>query len=427
MEQQLLYLNQLKQMTELYQFMVKLCWLKTITDGLAKEESTDQETEPKAQVKEKSASGAKKSAPKVSLAKPACKSLSHQEKSKVSTIDPSEVIKGRMYDFNNGRFLSVDPYIQGTDSQAINPYSYIDNNPLSGTDPTGYRKSICGQEGQRKCDGVIGGNGSSRVWGKAAATNGKQVQVYYVIGSEDGKISEILAQDSQGNVTSNKYGIERFGDGSFRFLSETDKILFVFERLTTAQGDAGLLAMNDGNLSQERMLQQALGKDPFNSDKEFEDFKNYTTDLTASLLIPYYSCLSGCSLGEFVWSTAELIPIAKIVNFLKPLKSAREGAQEALGQGLIRVASRSKNKTPATTIAGTSTETGVSAFGQSVKGCGGKRCAELDVAAQLGGNPKNIIFTKPVRPRTGEIIPVCTDFQKVFDKSQFPPGTPFDK
>lgn len=43
-----------------------------------------------------------------------------------------------MYDFNNGRFLSVDPFIQGTDSQAINPYSYIQNNPLSGVDPTGY-------------------------------------------------------------------------------------------------------------------------------------------------------------------------------------------------------------------------------------------------------------------------------------------------
>ena len=47
-------------------------------------------------------------------------------------------MNGRMYDFNNGRFLSVDPYIQGDDSNAINPYSYIQNNPLSGIDPSGY-------------------------------------------------------------------------------------------------------------------------------------------------------------------------------------------------------------------------------------------------------------------------------------------------
>ncbi|WP_162846748.1 RHS repeat domain-containing protein [Marinicella litoralis] len=55
-------------------------------------------------------------------------------------LDNFELIhmNGRMYDFNNGRFLSVDPFIQGTTSQAINPYSYIQNNPLSGIDPSGY-------------------------------------------------------------------------------------------------------------------------------------------------------------------------------------------------------------------------------------------------------------------------------------------------
>ncbi len=47
-------------------------------------------------------------------------------------------MNGRVYDYNLGRFLSVDPYIQGTTSQAINPYSYIQNNPLSGVDPSGY-------------------------------------------------------------------------------------------------------------------------------------------------------------------------------------------------------------------------------------------------------------------------------------------------
>ena len=49
------------------------------------------------------------------------------------------VIQGRMYDYNNGRFLSVDPFIQSPSStQSLNPYTYIQNNPLSGTDPTGY-------------------------------------------------------------------------------------------------------------------------------------------------------------------------------------------------------------------------------------------------------------------------------------------------
>jgi len=38
-----------------------------------------------------------------------------------------------------GRFYGVDPFIQfPSNSQSLNPYSYLMNNPLSGTDPTGY-------------------------------------------------------------------------------------------------------------------------------------------------------------------------------------------------------------------------------------------------------------------------------------------------
>lgn len=48
-------------------------------------------------------------------------------------------MNGRLYDYRLGRFLGVDPIIQfPTNSQSLNPYSYIMNNPLAGTDPTGY-------------------------------------------------------------------------------------------------------------------------------------------------------------------------------------------------------------------------------------------------------------------------------------------------
>ena len=48
-------------------------------------------------------------------------------------------MNGRVYDYNLGRFMSVDPLIQSpANSQSMNPYSYIMNNPLSGADPTGY-------------------------------------------------------------------------------------------------------------------------------------------------------------------------------------------------------------------------------------------------------------------------------------------------
>lgn len=46
---------------------------------------------------------------------------------------------GRIYDQSLGRFLQADPFIQAPNySQSYNRYSYIMNNPLSGTDPSGY-------------------------------------------------------------------------------------------------------------------------------------------------------------------------------------------------------------------------------------------------------------------------------------------------
>lgn len=66
-------------------------------------------------------------------------------------LDELELIhmNGRVYDYNLGRFMSVDPVIQSPgNSQSVNPYSYIMNNPLGGTDPTGY-SSACQSNGTR--------------------------------------------------------------------------------------------------------------------------------------------------------------------------------------------------------------------------------------------------------------------------------------
>ncbi|MBN8888570.1 MAG: hypothetical protein J0I77_22850 [Rudaea sp.] len=59
---------------------------------------------------------------------------------------------GRVYDYQLGRFLNVDPIIANpASSQSLNPYSYIGNNPLSGKDPTGYQ---CQMDKEGKVDSV---------------------------------------------------------------------------------------------------------------------------------------------------------------------------------------------------------------------------------------------------------------------------------
>ena len=70
-------------------------------------------------------------------------------------LDDAQLIhmNGRVYDYNLGRFLSVDPFIQAPgNSQSMNPYSYIMNNPLAGTDPSGYLSDYGGVFGNGGCD-----------------------------------------------------------------------------------------------------------------------------------------------------------------------------------------------------------------------------------------------------------------------------------
>ena len=48
-------------------------------------------------------------------------------------------MNGRVYDPSLGRFMSADPFVQFAEStQGLNRYSYVNNNPLSFTDPSGY-------------------------------------------------------------------------------------------------------------------------------------------------------------------------------------------------------------------------------------------------------------------------------------------------
>ncbi len=48
-------------------------------------------------------------------------------------------MNGRIYDARLGRFLQADPFVDGVDNtQGLNRYSYVHNNPLNATDPSGF-------------------------------------------------------------------------------------------------------------------------------------------------------------------------------------------------------------------------------------------------------------------------------------------------
>lgn len=54
-------------------------------------------------------------------------------------------MNGRVYDPEIGRFMSVDPVFQFPENlQSLNPYSYVLNNPLGLTDPSGYCTAATG-------------------------------------------------------------------------------------------------------------------------------------------------------------------------------------------------------------------------------------------------------------------------------------------
>ena len=85
-------------------------------------------------------------------------------------------MNGRVQDAIIGRFLSADPMVQAPfDLQSLNRYSYVFNNPLSATDPSGFECRMVNDPNLpapiRVCDGN-GGNDSLRPPGNTGGAGG---------------------------------------------------------------------------------------------------------------------------------------------------------------------------------------------------------------------------------------------------------------
>ena len=141
-------------------------------------------------------------------------------------LDEAELIhmNGRVYDYNVGRFLSVDPFVH-EGSQGINPYSYIMNNPLAGTDPTGYepekvskvvKVAVAGSRIKRKVNVTAQSNGSGGA--SVTITGSDSAAVSNVKNSISNSASEagssVADIGSQNNISKNQNGSNASASGN---------------------------------------------------------------------------------------------------------------------------------------------------------------------------------------------------------------------
>ncbi|WDE06521.1 hypothetical protein SG34_006265 [Thalassomonas viridans] len=149
-------------------------------------------------------------------------------------LDEVELIhmNGRVYDYNVGRFMSVDPVIQEPgNSQSINPYSYLMNNPMAGTDPTGYM-GCAASAIDAKCQSLSSAQGGFKesamakqsalsagisLAGRAARSNGAVKQVLQTLSKQIGMQrpidigSQKSVSEGQESNNSGGYGDEDAG------------------------------------------------------------------------------------------------------------------------------------------------------------------------------------------------------------------------
>ncbi len=219
-------------------------------------------------------------------------------------------MNGRAYDYNLGRFLSVDPFIQFPEnSQSLNPYSYIMNNPMSGTDPTGYvcQSTQSGEECLDSLDvgeidavvneygeiiGFVSNNGNGELG--LADTNGNAKAFQVKAPSEIGSASErstgdsLVRQIGDGAKEGAARALDRISGGNGDIIVGVtagpivDAIVGVVEGDPQAVGEAALeIALGKGK-AVKKIGDGALGRGgnrslPFNDPERIEEV-NRTLD-----------------------------------------------------------------------------------------------------------------------------------------------------
>ena len=157
-------------------------------------------------------------------------------------------MNGRVYDPALGRFLSADPFVPNpTATQSFNRYSYVINNPLSYTDPSGfaYAGSESGRSGFEGSPEVGPGhaeavNNNSPTWGGGSGRNPRDTQLVQAnrrINPYTGKPELVITIRPSPDGSPNELGPGGKGDGNILGDPDSDEKASVDEGRQEEQGN----------------------------------------------------------------------------------------------------------------------------------------------------------------------------------------------
>ncbi len=328
-------------------------------------------------------------------------------------------MNARMYDAKLGRFLQPDTYVQFPEStQGFNRYTYVENNPLSYTDPTGNfnegRESDNTVISREREDNRVGGeprnsrnNDSSR---NDSGSSSREIPV------RDSK-SVAANIGREGTKYTNKDQQRDPDSGNL-----TDDV-YVRNGITTL--------VIRGGYNDQPIRDSGFGGRPERSKSTFDTSFRFILDVVGVTSV--YNVLTlNFTYKDVLQIGVTALGGALVYKFYKVYKG-RSVAQKALDISVteIRNLSKTQQRKVATVVGAYNKKTGVSGVGVGVKrtGCDRGKCAEDLALEAVRGKPEDVLLTPAVRPRLrapGDRINVCMRCQGTFGRNQFPRGTKFD-
>ncbi|MFF7579148.1 polymorphic toxin-type HINT domain-containing protein [Streptomyces sp. NPDC008061] len=195
----------------------------------------------------------------------------------------------REYDADLGRFISIDPVLDLTDSQQMNGYTYANNNPTTLSDPSGLRP-----------DGPVGG----------ASYN------------DERETSPLLDGGYRLRTSGSGWFLDYYGGWSYRhqtWISRGNKGGY-----TVSYSLSGRAKAKGASAKEESTYVPVETKRPDNV------YSNYIGPVIGALILPdvdsYLACAGG-SLTACAWSATD-IPFLKIFKGFKAAKRIEEGIEE---------------------------------------------------------------------------------------------------